>query len=180
MPGFDFLAETGEPLAIEAANSAVLDSAPGLAVEISLDPAESRELDSALAYFEALGLCVGDAVVASALEAREAWLFAPFYPVEEGVKGQRDAMHHVLKNLCIHLREFGVRLSPRGQIRLLGVSVHGDARRPILELPVQEQTVVDEAAGSQYLAQLMGLRLSGIKPYLYTATVHWYTIPGIR
>ena len=153
--GLDLLAERGKPLAVDATDSAIFDFASRLAVEFGFYLAEFRKLDGAVSHsdyvritdLEVLALRIGDAVVLSCtFNTWETWGFAFLYAVKKGIEGKVNSVRDILQDLAVNLFKFGVVFLPGGQVRLLREVAYRDFGGVILELPVVDEAVVNEAA----------------------------------
>ena len=145
--GLDLLAERGKPLAVDATDSAIFDFAPRLAVEFGFYLAEFRKLDGAVTDLEVLALRIGDAVVLSCtFDTWETWGFAFLYAVKKGIEGKVNSVRDILQDLAVNLFKFGMVFLPGRQVRLLREVAYRDFGGVILELPVVDEAVVNEAA----------------------------------
>ena len=150
--GFNFLAKAGEPLAVDTANCAGFEFAPRLAVEFCFHLPNLGETDGAVADPETVVLRKSDTVVlAFAFEPGEAWGIAILHAVKESVEGKVNAVRDILQDLTVDGFEFGVALLPLRQVGLLSVAPDGDVCGVVLELPVVDEAIVDEATGFERL-----------------------------
>ena len=153
--GLDLLAERGKPLAVDATDSAIFDFAPRLAVEFGFYLAEFRKLDGAVSHsdyvritdLEVLALRIGDAVALSCtFDTWETWGFAFLYAVKKGIEGKVNSVRDILQDLAVNLFKFGMVFLPGRQVRLLREVAYRDFGGVMLELPVVDEAVVNEAA----------------------------------
>lgn len=84
------------------------------------------------------------------------------HTVKEGGKRKVNAVNYVLQDLAIDFAEFRILFLPRRQIGLLVIASDRDLGGVVLELPVVDETVVNEAAGFQSFFQFVGLGFRGI------------------
>lgn len=142
------MANTGKPLAIDAANCAGFEFAPRRSVYLSLDLTDFRKANALLTDIETVILCEGDAVVlAFTFETREPRLLASCSTVKKRLERKVYAVNDILENLAVNRFEFCVVFLPHGQVGLLCISAHGNLCGVVLKLSVVDQAVVNKAAG---------------------------------